>query len=60
MICYKDMTFCSFYKVCKKGKECDRALTKEVREKAIKWWGSTNAPIAMFGEQPKCMEEIDE
>ncbi len=63
MICYRDMTFCSFYKTCKDGEECHRALTKEVYKAADKWWGWSQegkAPICQFVEKPDCyLNSID-
>ena len=56
MMCYRDMTFCS-YDDCKLFKKCDRALTDKVLEDAHKWWGTTDAPIAYYGEKPDCWEE---
>ena len=49
MICYKDMTFCSFYEDCD-DKDCSRALTQEVRDKADK----LGLPICQFMEKPDC------
>lgn len=57
MICYKDKTFCPFYKECLKGQECDRALTEGVKESAKAWWGTEDAPISMFMDKPDCFEE---
>ena len=57
MIGYRDMTFCPFFKQCKKGKKCDRALTDEVKKAAEKWWGDKHAPICMFAEKPECFED---
>jgi hypothetical protein len=34
MLYYRDIQFCSFYMQCKTGKECDRALTEEVKQSA--------------------------
>lgn len=64
MICYRDMTFCSYYTLCKKWKTCDRALTPEVLKEANEWWKSfkfsegisPGVPIARFGNIPNCME----
>jgi hypothetical protein len=60
MLCYKDITFCRYYQNCKKGKDCFRALTSEVKEKAQKWWSLENgeAPICEFAEEPECYELI--
>jgi len=51
MICYRDMTFCSFYKECKK-KDCGRAMTEEVVKKA----GKIGIPVYQFMEKPECFE----
>lgn len=53
MLCYKDMTFCKFYKTCKAGKKCGRALTPEI-QKASEDFG---LPICMFTEKPDCYKE---
>ena len=50
MLCYKDMTYCDFYKQCLTGEGCDRALTKEIEAKAI----SKGLPICHFLEKPIC------
>jgi hypothetical protein len=54
MLCYKDMTFCTFYTDCANGEDRHRALTDEVRKQAEKWWGSEDAPIARFANKPEC------
>jgi hypothetical protein len=61
MICYRDMTFCSFDEGCKKGGDCERALTTKVQESADKWWSGMKgqAPIMRFADKPKCFEEAD-
>lgn len=56
MMCYLDMTFCTLYKQCKKGKDCGRALTREVEQAAERWWRGPNAPIAVFANRPGCYE----
>ena len=62
MICYRDMTFCPFWDECKDGKECFRALTNEVWNKAHKWWGldksKDDIPICLFTEKPDCFKEV--
>lgn len=50
MICYKDMTFCSFYADCKKAYDCNRPITPHVEEAAR----SMGLPIAQFAEKPDC------
>ena len=59
MICYKDKTFCPFYQNCKEGKTCDRALTPEVIDQAVKWWRGKGAPIAQYAEKPKCWKSSE-
>lgn len=58
MMCYKDMTFCTFYKECDAGSNCSRALTKEVEEGDKRWWGNDNAPISKFVDKPECFVVI--
>lgn len=53
-MCYKDMTFCTFYEDCANATDCHRPLTPEVREAAAKWWGDDDYPIARFMEKPRC------
>jgi hypothetical protein len=43
MICYKDMTFCASEV---KNHTCGREFTKEDAEKAEKWWGGKDYPVA--------------
>lgn len=45
MLCYRDRTYCSFYKTCKEGTTCNRALTPKVIDEAkafgllvAEWW----------------------
>jgi hypothetical protein len=54
MLHYKDKTFCPFYETCDKRNECGRALTPAVKAAAANWWGSDDAPIAMFVDKPTC------
>ena len=48
MICYRDRTFCSFYIDC--AKECDRALTDEVKDEAQ----CLGIPICQWADKPDC------
>lgn len=50
MLCYKDMTFCSYLECAKK--DCHRRLTEEV-EKAAKKSGLL---ICSWSEKPDCFE----
>jgi len=53
MICYRDRTFCSFYKDCAEGNDCVRALTKDVEQKSIK----IGLGVCQFMEKPECFKE---
>ena len=53
MICYRDKTYCSYYKDCAHGDSCHRALTPEVVDAAERM----ELPICQFAERPKCFEE---
>lgn len=59
MICYRDMTFCEFYKNCLKGNVCIRALTPKVIEKAKKWWRDKESepPICRYVLAPPCFKK---
>jgi hypothetical protein len=63
MLCYRDRTFCTFYKECKIGEECSVALTDEVQEAADKWWKSFNSDhptqIMIYGTKPECFIETN-
>lgn len=52
MICYKDKYFCIYYVTCKKGRECDSALTLEVLQDASK----TELTIDRYTSKPECYE----
>lgn len=60
MISYRDMTFCKHHEDCAKAATCHRPLTDEVREKARKWWGGDDVPIAVFGNRPACHSKNDQ
>ena len=57
MISYKDQCFCPFYKDCRQGDVCSRALTFDVKQAAADWWGSPDAPISVFVDRPDCFKE---
>lgn len=57
MMCFRDMTFCGYASDCKDAEGCPRALTEEVRREATEWWGSDEAPIAVFSDKPECFNE---
>jgi len=51
------MTFCGFYKECKDGEECHRALTEEVEYAAKR----TGLWISQFADKPaECFAEKEE
>lgn len=55
MICYRDKTFCPFYKECKKGEDCPDALTEKIERGAKEWWWKEDEPpIAQWAEKPEC------
>lgn len=54
MMSYKDKTFCSFYKECEDGLECDRALTDDIKKRAFQG----GCYISNFIEHPSCFEPI--
>ena len=58
MMCYRDRTFCKFYKDCTKGDKCDSILTEKVKQDAVKWWGGEDPPIAVYLSEPLCFENI--
>jgi hypothetical protein len=60
MICYRDKTFCPFHDTCLTGSSCVDALTREIEKDAIAWWGSSDAPICVWTEPPKCYKEKTE
>lgn len=43
MIGYKDQTYC----ISPCAARCSRRLTEKVKQEAIAWWGSEDAPIAV-------------
>lgn len=52
MMCYKDMTFCS-YSDCTNFNKCPRRLTESVKKDAVR----LGLPICRFAGQPKCFED---
>ena len=52
MICYRDMTFCSYYLSCEE-ENCDIALTEEIEACAEK----VGLPIAQISGKPLCFKE---
>ena len=56
MICYRDRSFCPFYKTCLYGFDCDRALTPKLRAEAHAF----GLPVDIMGCIPECWEESTE
>ena len=56
-MCYKDITFCSFYLECVNGNDCKVALTPKIEKDAKKWWGKDNPPISVYLDKPECFKE---
>lgn len=56
MLCYRDMTFCTYWEDCDDAPKCHRPLTEEVRTAADRWWGDEEGspPIACFAQMPDC------
>jgi hypothetical protein len=56
MLCYKDRTFCPFWKECLNGNNCPDALTEYHIEKAKE----LNLYISKNLEKPDCYTEMKE
>lgn len=61
MLCFRDKTFCTYYKDCVDQFDCGRALTQQVKDDAERW-GLTlkmkNAPICMYTDKPECYNKV--
>lgn len=57
MMCFRDSTFCPYSDTCNKQASCSRAITPEVKEAAVKWWGGEDYPMAVYTSKPSCHEE---
>ena len=53
MLCYKDMCFCPFFDECEHGRDCYRAMTMDVIEKA----DECGLGIDRFLFKPDCFAE---
>lgn len=56
MLVYKDKCFCPFWKKCKKGNTCSRALTDKIQKEA----NTSGMLIDRFINDPICFEEKNE
>lgn len=52
MICYRDKTFCNSFIICKNGYNCNRALTAEIREQALK----SGLHLSVYIDLPECFK----
>lgn len=48
MIGYRDRTFCTGDGCKRFAVDCQRSLTKEIKDQAERWWGGKDAPITRF------------
>ena len=55
-MCFRDKTYCSYYKDCIDGMFCQRALTRDVTVTAEK----VDLPISQFAEKPDCFREQED
>ena len=55
-MCYRDMTFCPFYKDCAKQSDCHRPYTPEVAELAE----VHGMPVCLYVNKPGCWEAQEE
>lgn len=55
MLCYKDITFCNFYKECKE-EDCVITMTDEVVKKAKDF----GLPICHYADKPECFKSKEE
>ena len=51
MYCYKDKTFCTYYRKCNNGNKCKIALNNKIK--------ALNIPIAIYTSKPECFKEIE-
>ena len=58
MTYYRNMTFCPFWRKCRKGKGCLKSLTDIIKSAHAEWGnGST---LAQYRKLPKCYKEGEE
>jgi hypothetical protein len=60
MIGYRDRMYCNFWRNCKDGETCERALTEFILMDARSWWGKEGAPIDQFIDTPDCWRKQNE
>jgi hypothetical protein len=54
-MCYKDKTFCDFWRTCLTGNQCDRAFTPQVMKRVEEWM--PNPPISRYTDYPQCYHD---
>lgn len=54
MMCYRDMSFCSDADECANKVGCSRWFSPEQFDKAAKWWGGEDAPVAFSSFKSTC------
>jgi len=52
MMCYKDMTFCTFYDECEAGEECKHGLTETIKLDAQR----AGLLISAYVDRPDCFK----
>ena len=56
MLCYKDKSFCNFWKSCQQGSSCKHAYTDTVKELAKKCM----LPVDLYDTPFTCYNNIEE
>ncbi len=56
MLCYRDMTFCTFDVLCVNATECPRPLTAQIRAEAERF----GLGVCLFLERPDCFTQREE
>lgn len=54
MLCYRDMTFCPYWKTCKDGMNCFRKADKKLATKAKEF----GLPLCLWATKPECYIKI--
>lgn len=54
MKCFRDTTYCRYYQHCRYGKVCNKALTQEIREEAMKY----RFFLCEYTIEPDCYKRI--
>ena len=54
MMCYRDRTYCGYWRECANGRICAAALTSEVMDMAER----EGLPICQYAERPECFSYV--